>query len=29
MLHYDGDYDIVAAVTGQPSQWVVRAGLAD
>ncbi|WP_378734782.1 PIN domain nuclease [Nocardia brasiliensis] len=29
ILHYDGDYDIVAAVTGQPSQWVVQAGLAD
>ncbi|KAA8890326.1 PIN domain nuclease [Nocardia colli] len=29
VLHYDGDYDIVAAVTGQPSQWVVQAGLAD
>ncbi|MFI6042227.1 PIN domain nuclease [Nocardia sp. NPDC051321] len=29
VLHYDGDYDIVASVTGQPSQWVVQAGLAD
>ncbi|MFI6171147.1 PIN domain nuclease [Nocardia sp. NPDC051052] len=29
VLHYNGDYDIVAAVTGQPSQWVVQAGLGD
>src|SRR3984957_2604373 len=22
LLHYDGDYDIIAQVTGQPAQWV-------
>lgn len=26
VLHYDGDYDFVAAVTGQPMQWVVPRG---
>jgi len=26
MLHYDGDYDFVASVTGQPTQWVVPRG---
>jgi hypothetical protein len=25
-LHYDGDFDAVAAVTGQRCQWVVPAG---
>ena len=29
VLHYDGDYDRVAAVTGQPTEWVVPAGTAD
>ncbi|MEU4385792.1 PIN domain nuclease [Promicromonospora sp. NPDC023805] len=23
VLHYDGDYDMIAAVTGQPTQWVL------
>jgi hypothetical protein len=23
MLHYDGDYDLIAAVTGQPMRWVI------
>ena len=26
VLHYDGDYDSVAAVTGQSTEWVVPAG---
>lgn len=26
VLHYDGDYDFIAQVTGQPTQWVVPAG---
>ena len=26
VLHYDGDYDVIAEVTGQPTQWVVPRG---
>jgi len=26
VLHYDADYDLIAAVTGQPAQWVVPRG---
>jgi predicted nucleic acid-binding protein len=26
VLHYDGDYDLIAEVTGQPTQWVVPRG---
>ena len=26
VLHYDGDYDLIADVTGQPTQWVVPRG---
>lgn len=29
VLHYDGDYDVIAAITGQPTQWVVPAGTVD
>ena len=29
VLHYDGDYDLIASVTGQPTRWVVPAGTAD
>ncbi|MFC4504180.1 MULTISPECIES: PIN domain nuclease [Streptomyces] len=29
VLHYDGDYDMIASVTGQPTHWVVPAGTAD
>jgi predicted nucleic acid-binding protein len=29
VLHYDGDYDMIGAVTGQPMQWVVPHGSAD
>jgi predicted nucleic acid-binding protein len=26
VLHYDGDYDLIAQVTSQPVQWVVPPG---
>lgn len=26
VLHYDRDFDLIAAITGQPSQWIVPAG---
>ncbi len=26
LLHYDGGYDLIAGVTGQPVQWVVPRG---
>jgi predicted nucleic acid-binding protein len=29
VLHYDGDFDMIAAVTGQPTQWVVPPGSAE
>lgn len=29
VLHYDTDFDLISAVTGQPCQWVVPAGTAD
>jgi predicted nucleic acid-binding protein len=29
VLHYDGDYDRIAALTGQASEWVVPPGTAD
>jgi len=29
VLHYDGDYDMIAAVTGQPTRWVVPPGHGD
>jgi predicted nucleic acid-binding protein len=29
VLHYDADFDLIAAVTGQPCQWVVPAGSID
>jgi hypothetical protein len=22
-MHYDGDFDLIASVTGQPAEWVV------
>lgn len=28
VLHYDEDYDLIAAVTGQPTQWIVPRGSA-
>lgn len=29
VLHYDQDYDMIAAITGQPMKWVTEAGTAD
>lgn len=29
VLHYDADFDRIAAVTGQPCEWVVAAGSID
>jgi predicted nucleic acid-binding protein len=29
ILHYDTDFDLIAAVTGQSCQWVVAAGAID
>lgn len=29
VLHYDVDYDMIAAITEQPTAWVVPAGTAD
>ena len=26
VLHYDSDYDLIAQVTGQPTQWVIPRG---
>ena len=26
VIHYDADYDLIAAMTNQPTQWVVPAG---
>ena len=26
VLHYDGNYDLIAQVTGQPVQWVAPRG---
>ena len=29
VLHYDADFDLVAEITGQPTQWIVERGAAD
>ncbi|MEV5601591.1 PIN domain nuclease [Streptomyces sp. NPDC052299] len=29
VLHYDGDFDTIASLTGQPAEWVVPPGTAD
>ncbi|MGC4814600.1 PIN domain-containing protein [Micromonospora sp. DT228] len=29
VLHYDGDFDLISAITEQPSSWVVPPGTAD
>ncbi|MGA4545598.1 PIN domain nuclease [Uniformispora flossi] len=29
VLHYDGDYDMIAAITGQPMRWIAPPGTAD
>ena len=26
VLHYDADYDLIAHITGQPTQWIVARG---
>ncbi len=26
VLHHDGDFDLIAAVTGQPTEWIVPPG---
>lgn len=29
VLHYDADFDLIASVTGQPTEWVVPRGSVD
>jgi predicted nucleic acid-binding protein len=29
VLHYDGDYERIAGITGQPTEWIVPRGSAD
>src|SRR5579883_3137366 len=29
ILHYDADFELIAAFTGQPQQWIVPRGAAD
>ncbi|MGO4425355.1 PIN domain-containing protein [Streptomyces sp. MCAF7] len=29
ILHYDGDFDVIASLPGQPAEWVVPPGSAD
>lgn len=29
VLHYDGDFDMIASLTGRPTEWVVPPGTAD
>ncbi|MBI2170304.1 MAG: PIN domain nuclease [Actinobacteria bacterium] len=29
VLHYDGDFDLISGVTGQPCEWVVQKGSID
>jgi predicted nucleic acid-binding protein len=29
VLHYDADFDHIATVTGQPTQWIVERGSVD
>ncbi|MGI8809714.1 MAG: PIN domain-containing protein [Acidimicrobiales bacterium] len=26
VLHYDHDFDLIAEITGQPTEWIVAAG---
>jgi predicted nucleic acid-binding protein len=26
LLHYDHDFDLIAAVTGQPTRWIIKSG---
>jgi len=27
VLHYDHDFDVIAGVTGQPTEWILPAGM--
>ncbi|MGC4791227.1 PIN domain-containing protein [Micromonospora sp. DT178] len=29
VLHYDGNFDLITAITGQPTTWVAPAGTVD
>jgi predicted nucleic acid-binding protein len=29
VLHYDADFELVSAITGQPHRWVVQRGTVD
>ena len=29
VLHYDADFDLISAMTGQPTEWVVTSGTVD
>ncbi|WP_420625051.1 PIN domain nuclease [Candidatus Poriferisodalis sp.] len=29
VLHYDADFDLIADITGQPTEWIVERGTAD
>lgn len=29
LVHYDSDYDHIAEITGQPTQWIVERGSVD
>jgi predicted nucleic acid-binding protein len=29
VIHYDGDFDRISAITGQPAEWIVPRGTAD
>ncbi len=29
VLHYDADFELVASITGQPTEWIVARGTAD
>ena len=29
VLHYDRDYERIAEITGQPTEWIIPAGTAD
>jgi predicted nucleic acid-binding protein len=29
VIHYEGDFDRISAITGQPAEWIVPRGTAD
>jgi predicted nucleic acid-binding protein len=29
VLHYDADFELIATITGQPTEWIVERGTAD